>query len=346
MQTKDVTTPQGQSEKAVEGIKQEEKQAQNVAPTELSTSQKLFARMAGKDIPSVRELFKPTEAAEKAKEKIPDPEKGEPKPEAKKEEKKYLNLEEYKDALLKLKVDGVEREDTLANLVRLVQTDEHVTKKSQRVSEEERRLRDREQAIAERERLVTEMLAQSKPKEADNSEESFVKDDPIVRRMEKEMSSMREQLKAIQEQAQPVLFKAAIARVSSHVKETMGFDDFESYQGKIKETLLALPPEQARSLDNEAGWLSTYKEIKLKELLQAQRMPKAEEVKPSIERPAPKIVPVESGRANSSAQNDDFATRRRELLARAKQLTLENHRDKDKAWIEYLDYTKTEDGKE
>lgn len=333
------TTPQGQSTE----VKTE---PGNVAVTEANeptTSQQLFKHMAGRNVPGLKEMF--PGAYEKKSDPVKTPEKkdaaaktDEPKPEAKKEEKKYLDSEALKSSILKLKVDGVEEEASFEDVIRRVQTDSHLTKKGQRLSDEEKKIKDRERVLEERERLVIEMLAQPKTKpEANDDAESIVKDDPYVKRLEADFKKMQETLNALSVQAQPMLLKAAIERAANRAKETMGLDDFPAYQEKIREHLLSLPSEQARANDNEDGWLSIYKDIKIRELIKKSTEQAARPESKPADRVVPAPVPIESGKSVVS-ENDDIASKLRNLKARAERLTQENSRDKDRAWADYLDF--------
>lgn len=339
------TTPQGTSEV-------NEGQGVAVVEQKETESQRMFKHLKGVNIPSVQALYseqtKPaTKPVEPVKEEAPKPEaKAEVKQEAKSESKKYLNIEDFKDSLVKLKVDGVEEEATFADIVRRVQMDQHITKKGQRVSEEEKQLRERERQLSEREKVAIEMLASLKTENTpDPVEDSIVKDDPKVMRLESELRETRNFLKSLQEEMNPFLLEQRIARASNRVKESLGMEDFKDYREKIRERLASLPPESARQLDNEEGWISTYKDIKLREL-QEKISAKKEESRP-MERPVPQIVPVESGK--SASRNDivdDFQAKKKSLFEKARRLTAENSRDKDQAWIEFMQFTKTGDAPE
>lgn len=328
------TNPQGQSE-----VKNEEVKGVAVAePPKPTTSQKLFAHLAGRDIPAVKELFPSTPKPEEKAEPKTEAKKEEPEPEVK-PEKKTLVLDEYKDHLLKLKVDGVEEEATLSDVIRRVQLDQHITKKSQRLSEEEKRLKERETVLAERERIAIELLAGAKgDKKPDPAEESVVKDDPLVKKLETELTETRGYLKSLQEQMRPFLLEQSIDRAAARVKDTLGTGDFKEYRGKILNFLTSLPPEQAAPLDTEDGWIGIYKDLKLRELMEKSTARPVEDK--TMERPAPAVVPVESGKSAPSGDVDDVATKKRNLLERAKRLTAENSREKDAAWHEYLEYSK------
>lgn len=327
------TIPKGKSE---ETPNQAAAVKENVAPKDKSTSQRLFSDMADKpEIAGIKNLFPKDQETVKKPEQ---PVKEEPKPEAKKEEKKYLKLEDFKDTLLKLKVDGVEEEASLEDVVRRVQFDTHLTKKSQRLSEEEKRVKARVQELEERERLLTELLAQSKPNEkGEEPSESIVADDPEIKRLKEEQRKLQETVNALHAQAKPMMLQAALERTANQVKEELGLDDFPKYHDKIRDYLKALPEGVGLSKDNEAGWVEAYKDIKLREFMEGA---KNRQTKPEIERPAPKLVPVESGASVNTSNLDDEATKGRELLARAKELTQKGDRHSNQAWEDYFSYNK------
>jgi hypothetical protein len=332
-ETKAATTP----ETGTPAVKQETKTEGNTRKT---TSQGLFGDLMGRNIPGTAALAEPVEPPKPAE----TPVKEEPKPEAK-PGPRYLSSEEFSDALVKLKVDGVEEDAKFQDVIRRVQLDKHLTLKGQKLSEEERRVKEKEAALAERERVLTELIAsQSKPKTEDGEAESLVKDDPYVKRIEAELKRTQDVLTELTTQTAPMVLRASLDRVANHVKTTLGQDDFMSYQDKIKDYLVALPPEQARAMDNEAGWLSVYKDLKLQELFAKASEPKKPEPTPQAERPAPKTVPVESGKNSSSGVNDDEASKYRALVDRAKRLTNENSTERHRAWEEVLAFKSRNSG--
>lgn len=303
-----------------------------------TVSQGLFSDLAGRnlsgmDLISEPELPKPADPpAPVAKE--------EPKPEVK-QGPKYLSPEDFADALVKLKVDGVEEDAKFQDIVRRVQLDKHLTLKGQKLSEEERKVREKETALSEREKVLMELMAShgEQPSNAVDND-SIVKDDPYVKRIEDQLKQTQDMLRQLTANTAPMVLQSSLSRVDTHVKETLGQSDFLGYQGKIRDYLIGLPPEQARSLDNEAGWLSVYKDLKLRELMaKPNEAPKPVPPAAQAERPAPKLVPVESGKSASSGINDDDSSKYRGLVDRAKRLTQQNSPERHKAWEEVLKFT-------
>lgn len=338
MTTEEATIPEGKSE-----VQQNEKQAavkpEGKTPKGKTTSQSLFPDMAARGVPGSEIL------ETKGKQSQPKPAetvKEEPKPEAKADQKKYLNIEDLKDALLKLKVDGVEEEARFDDVVRRVQLDKHLTTKGQKLSEEEKRIKAKEASLAEREKVLTEMMAnlgKSETKPTGDTADSFLKDDPYVKQLEGELKRFKGDFEALKEQTRPFVLNAAIDRVDEYVKRELKLDDFRQYQSKIKDALLNLPAESQSAMDNERGWLEIYKDLKLKESL-SQLQAAKNAPKPPEDRPAPKIPPIESGKNVSGPIMDDEAETAKTLMDRAKQMTKDNHRDAPKAWEDYFAYTR------
>lgn len=322
------TTPQT-------GMLNETPKVPDTKQSEKTVSHSLFSDLVGRKIPGMEAFETPVEPPKT------EAQKEEPKPEVK-QGPKYISPEEFADHLLKLKVDGVEEEATFADVIRRIQTDKHLTNKGQRLSEMEKSLREEKSVLAEREKLIAEIIAnQSKPPKEEDALDSIIKDDPYVKRLEAEMQAMRQSLEDLNQQTAPTRLNAAIERVDKYAKDALGLTDFKDYQEKIREHLLSLPIEQARSLDNEAGWLGVFKDLKIRELVAKANEPKPEIKKPepkSDDRPAPAIIPIESGSGVSKGFSDDETSKYRSLLETAKKLELEGSPLRHKAWEAVLGF--------
>ena len=302
-----------------------------------TVSQKLFSDLAGRNIPGIELALGETQ---KPPAPVAEPEVNlEPKPEVK-PGPKYLSQEDFADALVKLKVDGVEEDAKFQDIIRRVQLDKHLTSKGQKLSEEEKRVREKEAALTEREKILAELFANQNQQKAEPEAESFVKDDPYVKRLEADLQATKRLMQEINEQTAPMRLNASLERVDKFAKESLGLNDFMEYRGKIQEKLVSLPPEVARGLDNESGWITLFKDIKLKELIdQVLASKKAPEpaTKP-VERTSPTIVPIESGRGSSKGFSDDESSKYRSLIEKAKRLTSENNPARHQAWEDVLSY--------
>lgn len=324
------------AEQATPSIKPVKQSAHNPDKT---VSQTLFSDMVGRNIPGVS-MVPVTDKIDNV-----DMKNGEVNDEPKlevKQQAKYLSPEDFADALVKLKVDGVEEEAKFGDIIRRVQIDKHLTSKGQKLSEDEKRVRERESSLAEREKILAELMAnQNNPDPSDSISESSVKDDPYVKRLEEALNKTQRQLQEIDIQTAPMRLNASLERVDQFAKESLGFTDFLSYRGKIQEKLKSLPQEVARGLDNESGWLSVFKDIKLKELsdqVAGHNKSTPSETKP-VERISPTILPIESGRGASKGFSDDESSKYRSLLERAKKLTAENNPLRHQAWEDVLAFS-------
>lgn len=325
------------ADKAAQGEKKDESK---VTKMDKSVSQRLFSDLNGRNIPGVSSIPDMVDTP------LPIPEDAK-KPEIKatpevKPGPKYLSLEDFADSVVKLKVDGVEEDAKFQDIIRRVQLDKHLTSKGQKLSEEEKRIQAKEASLIEKEKILTELLAnQNQTKNDDSETESLIKDDPYVKRLEADLLETKKRMQEIDIQTAPMRLNASLERVDKFAKDSLGLTDFMDYRVKIQDELRSLPPEVARGLDNESGWLTVFKDIKLKELMAqvAEHKKSVPSETKSIERVSPSIVPIESSRGSSKGFSDDDSSKYRSLFEKAKRLTAENNPERHKAWEEVLAFS-------
>lgn len=200
---------------------------------------------------------------------------------------KYLDIQEFGDAIIKAKVDGVELDVPVKDVLRGYQTDRYLTQKGQRLAAEEKRIK--EQAMAK--------PATETPKEEDGLYNELVK--PHTEKLSQqilslsdEIKQMRENEKIIAAELAPVRYEKVMTSIDSELKKE-GLTDFKQKLPEIEKIMLAMPPERMAEYDNPGGFEYLYRKIKLNELV------RKENVTPAIAKQ--NIVTIESSASPSNA---------------------------------------------
>lgn len=193
-------------------------------------------------------------------------------------EPEYFDLDSFKDKKVKVKIDGVEGEATLQDLIKGYQTDRHLTQKGQKIAEERRKL----------EEFKAEML-----KEREKKTESEINDDPylskIISMIDKKLDERTTPLLNWQLESQ---YEKNLRLLDNDMK-SQGFNDFMKYWPEIEPEIQTLPPQSQAMVAK-----SLYFEKKFKEKPESKISPDA--------RPKPKVTPVESSTTPTNISDTSY----------------------------------------
>lgn len=225
---------------------------------------------------------------------------------------KYLDIQKFGDAIIKTKVDGVELDVPVKDVVKAYQTDRYLTQKGQKIAEEARRI-----ATKEKEQ-TTNLLPEEKIIEEDALYTEIVK--PHTEQLSKQILSLSDEIKQMRENEKilamelaPIRYEKAMSAIDSQLKKE-GLTDFRQKLPEIERIMLSMPPEKMVEFDNPAGFENLYKRLKLSEMVQKEKTSVIPPVLPKKE--AQNIVPVESSSSPSNA--DTSGNDRTKEFAKAK----------------------------
>ncbi|MDP2672059.1 MAG: hypothetical protein Q8O68_00935 [Candidatus Daviesbacteria bacterium] len=250
------------------------------SPAEQGTTDRLFPELVKATNPDGKVAAEPIKEVKAVDTAIP------PQP-------KYLDVQEFGDAIFKTKVDGVEFDIPVKDVVRAYQTDRYLTQKGQRLAEEARRI--------EEQKASSKTSSTPEPKiEEDGLYTELIK--PHTEQLSKQILTLSEQVKQMQENERMVAVELAPARyekvmtnIDSQLKKE-GLDDFKQKLPEIEKIMLAMPPDKMAEYDNPPGFEYLYRKIKLNELVQKERT--------STTTAKPKIIPIESSSSPSNVNTE------------------------------------------
>ena len=200
----------------------------------------------------------------------------------------YLDLQDSGDKKVKVKIDGVETEILLKDVVKGYQTEQYLTRKGQ--------------ALAEERKKIQGVIPPT------HSKDDYL--DPLMlekmESLEGEVAAMKEREQATISELAPLRYERSLRGIDSEMKAE-GLTDFREKLPEIEKILLAMPPDRAEVYDTVDGFKSLYKSIKLQEFTKKQ----AGTTINSDMRIKPKVVPIESssspsgGVASTNAERDN-----------------------------------------
>lgn len=221
---------------------------------------------------------------------------------------KYLDVYEFGDAMIKAKVDGIELDVPVKDVVRAYQTDKYLTQKGQRIAEEARRMKEKEQEMAN---LNVKSTTEA-PIEEDGLYKELIK--PHTELLSKQILSLSEEVRQMKEKERiiegelaPVRYEKAMSIIDDQMKKE-GLTDFKQKLPAIEKIMLAMPQDRMAEFDNPAGFETLYKRLKLDELVRKEQA--------SVAAVKSKIVPIDSSSSPSNA--DTSGNDRVKDMARAK----------------------------
>ncbi len=267
------------------------------------------------------DIFKADEpAAPPAGENVEDvvkPPEGEPESEV----DKYLSIEDLGDKLVKVKVGGMEKEQTLKDVIKGFQTEAYLSQKGDRLAKAVRDFEASKEPVVPF--AITSSVSQS-PSDEDDYFKEYVK--PRLSEQSTEVQLLKKELSAVKDAMQPFQYQGRVGEIDKILK-AQGYDDFNELLPQVEQQIMALPVEQQVEMDTPAGFMSIYKDLKIlqmsKQAKEGGKTPKAVDT-----RTVPNVA-VESG-ASVSNPSDDSTSKYNTAFQKA----VQSGRDGD--WAEVL----------
>mgnify|MGYP001587079480 FL=1 len=218
-------------------------------------------------------------------------------------ELKTLTVDEYGDKMVKVKIEGVEKEVSFKDLLKGYQTDQYLTQKGHKIAEEKRYL---------------DSLLQSRPIEQLGSPVPDENDDlyfnevikPQTEAIKQEIKQLKDIMAQTTQVIGPMQYRNDLEKLDTYMKQ-QGFDDFMAYVPQIENEVLHAPVEQMARMRSFETYAQLYQGMKLrdmKEQLAEIKNKPPEKPKLPDERPRPKISAIESAGATSSGADDEIAS--------------------------------------
>jgi len=213
------------------------------------------------------------------------------------EQPEYLNIEEFGEKTIKAKIDGVEVEVPLTEAIKGYQTDRFLTQKGQKIAEEKRAL----------ESFKEEMLKMNIPSSNADIGETPEEDEyytehikPYTEPLMKELKELKDSIAAITATTAPMQAERAFQEIDKEMKAE-GLTDFLEKRPDVEKVIMSMPVGERERFSDRTGFIFVYKDLKLKEALRAQKT-----TSPDL-RPAPNVIPIESGTIPTGASGDASA---------------------------------------
>lgn len=207
----------------------------------------------------------------------------------------YLDIQDFGDKKVKVKVDGVETEIPFKDVVKGYQTERYLTQKGQMIAEEKKKLQ--ETAIPP----------------TVHSDDDYI--DPLMvekmRGLEKKLEVAEETIKMAVSELTPIRYERNLSVIDSEMK-TEGLTDFKEKVPEIEKIIRAMPPDKAETYDTIDGFKFLYKNLKLQELVKKQAGTTEKHTNADV-RPTPKVVQIESGSSPSGGATSKAAEREKAL---------------------------------
>ncbi|MDI6788312.1 MAG: hypothetical protein QME51_08070 [Planctomycetota bacterium] len=225
----------------------------------------------------------------------------------------YLDIQDFGEKKVKVKIDGIEAEIPFKDVVKGYQTEQYLTRKGQTLAEERKRLQE---------------AAVSPP--AIHSDDEYI--DPLmaqeVKSLKRDLEAMKEINRAITSDIMPLRYERNVNMIDNEMKAE-GLTDFKEKLPEIESMIKAMPPEKIETYDTIDGFKALYKSLKLQELVkkQASTTDKQNKQNAADVRPNPRVVPIESGSSPSGGATTTNAER-------AKAFALAS---KSGNWVSYLE---------
>lgn len=179
---------------------------------------------------------------------------------------------------VKTKVDGIEGEATIEELIRGYQTAQHLSRIGQKIGEERRAIREE---IGRLEQL-RQPATQAEQPQAGQYDEIVM---PYITPVIQENMRLRQAVDSLSVSLQPLAYQQNLDKIDADLKKD-GKTDFKTYLPQIEAKILSMPQEQAVMYDTEIGFKLLYQEMKMNDLAKKPSIPDV--------RPKAPIVPIES----------------------------------------------------
>ena len=195
----------------------------------------------------------------------------------------YLTPEEMAGKMVKTKVDGVEKDVPVQDVLKSYQLERLLNSRIESLAEERSRLE------MERAAFIKSQQQQQQVTQPQVKPQSQVKKSPEVEALELQLAQMQMTLNQLGQAVAPTLRESGLKRIDQDVRKNLGAEDFMTYAPKIQEFVdgemlkpeVMANPETQKQLLNSNFWYSKYQEMKLRDMLKAP-----------VQNPTPSNTPV------------------------------------------------------
>lgn len=231
----------------------------------------------------------------------------------------FLNLDEIGDRKVKTKIDGVEGEVSLSELVKGYQTDKHLSQKGQELGAQRLKLSEQQKQIddalaniqqpAQHQAPMASMPEGFDPEMLDETTRAaFNSQNGQIQTLTDTINNLAVSMQGVQLEQQ---YKQIDAMLKAENPEV--FTDFMPMIGEVEAAIMSMPPERQAEYGNAVGYRDVYKTLKIAKMHNATS-DQSNEVK---------VVPIESGggvstsaEAASSSQYQAQFTKMQDAAAR------------------------------
>lgn len=256
----------------------------------------------------------------------------------------YLNLEDLSGQKVKTKVDGVDGEVTIEELLKSYQTNETISQRGQELGTQRQALAEESKKFEELKAKVEAMATGSQvvqpqtsqlPADFDMLDES-TKNILLAQQNthSQEMAQLNATLQSLSAGLQPTMVQQEYRVIDNLLKAENAelYTDFMDKVGIVESEIIKLPPEQQAEYGTRVGYMSIYKGIKAREL-QAQNPNNP---------PEPALIPRIEGGIGSPTGLDGDVSKKADLRKKAMDASaLKDIRDgiqpdPVRAWADYM----------
>lgn len=244
---------------------------------------------------------------------------------------RHLSLEENGDDMITTKVDGVEIEKSLKDVLKGYQTDKHLTIKGQAIADAGRELEEKKKTAFE---------TPSPPITVPDPADDYYGDDAAIKAAVKaqtqplvdKIASLETQVASAAPAVGELNYQHSVKVVDAELKEA-GHTDFMKYLPKIEEFVFNLPVEEQAKYSTIEFYKEQYKNLKLLNPIASDELtiPPAEPKPPVDHRPVPPVALIESGGGKPSVPVDQGVSAQLKAL-RARAIETGSNED----WARYI----------
>lgn len=263
----------------------------------------------------------------------------------------YLNTEDFGGQKFKTKIDGVDGEVTVEDLIKSYQTNETIAQRGQELGTQRQALAGERKEFEELKAKVESMVAggggiQTSPSETNIPQlptdydmlDEATKNILLTERAQRsqEMAQLNSTIQQLSAGLQPAMIQTEYGVIDKLLKaENSGFDDFMDKVGLVENEILKLPVEQQAEYGSRLGYMNIYKDLKMTEILAA-----------NADTPTtPALVPRTEGGTGVPTNADGELSKKSKLFDNAREASrMKDIRDTDTVdplakWAQFLDST-------
>ena len=262
----------------------------------------------------------------------------------------YLKIEDFSGQKFKTKIDGVDGEVTIEDLIKGHQTNETIAQRGQELGTQRQALAGERKEFEELKAKVESMVAgggnvqpttesqiPTLPADYDMLDET-TKNILLNERAQRsqEMAQLNNTIQQLSVGLQPAMIQTEYGVIDKLLKaENTGFDDFMDKVGLVENEILKLPVEQQAEYGSRLGYMNIYKDLKMTEILAANADTST----------TPALVPRTEGGTGVPTNADGELSKKSKLFDNAREASrMKDIRDTDTVdplskWAQFLDST-------